>query len=291
MDILELAEFRTVLGDGAMGTMLLASGLKMGECPEAWNLDHPDVVGAIHRQYRQAGSDFVTTNTFGGNPIKLQRFGLQAKLEEMVRRAVELARQAAGETCMVAGSVGPTGAILEPYGDTPADRVKEAFGQAVGALDRAGVDFLLVETMTDINEARLALEAAAEVSSKPLLATMSFTRGSKGYRTVMGTAPDDAAKAMVEAGAQMVGTNCVGGMPEATDIMEVMVPAANVPTLAQPNAGLPQVHGDSVTYPESPQDMAEGLEKLLATGVRVVGGCCGTTPEHIRALAALLGKV
>jgi 5-methyltetrahydrofolate--homocysteine methyltransferase len=291
MDILELAQFRTVLGDGAMGTMLQIKGLKMGACPEAWNLEHADLVEAVHRDYRAAGSDYLTTNTFGANPIKLGRFGLEARLGEIVDRGVEAARLAAGEACMVAGSVGPTGAILEPYGDTPAEAMRAAFRTAAKALDRAGVDFLLVETMTDINEARLAIEAACEVSSKPVVATMAFARGAKGYRTVMGTSPEDAAKGMVEAGAHMVGTNCVGGMSEAAGIMEIMVPAAGVPTIAQPNAGLPEVKGDAVVYPETPEAMAEELETLLATGVSVVGGCCGTTPDHIRALARLLGKV
>jgi 5-methyltetrahydrofolate--homocysteine methyltransferase len=291
MDIIELLGLRPVLGDGAMGTMLQLRGLAMGDCPEAWNLDHPEIVEGIHREYVDAGCDFVTANTFGANPIKLARSGLESRLEDMVERGVELARRAAGETRMVAGSVGPTGVLLEPYGDTPADRVKAAFRAAAKALDRAGVDFLLVETMTDINEARLAIEAAREVSTRPLAATMAFAKGAKGYRTVMGTSPEEAARGMVEAGADIVGINCVGGIAEATDIMKVMVPASAVPTIAQPNAGLPEVGLDGVVYPETPESMAEGLEALLATGVRVVGGCCGTTPAHIGRMAALLGKV
>jgi len=192
---------------------------------------------------------------------------------------------------MVAGSVGPTGVLLEPYGDTPADEVKAAFRAAVKALDEVGVDFLLVETMTDINEARLAIEAAREVSKRPLAATMAFAKGVKGYRTVMGTSPEEAALGLVDAGAQIVGINCVGGMAEATDIMKAMVPASTVPTLAQPNAGLPEVGPVGVVYPETPESMGEGLEALLGTGVRGVGGCCGTTPAHIGKMAALLGKV
>ena len=192
---------------------------------------------------------------------------------------------------MVAGSVGPTGVLLEPYGDTPADEVKAAFRAAAKALDEVGVDFLLIETMTDINEARLAIEAAREVSRRPLAATMAFAKGAKGYRTVMGTSPEEAARGLVEAGADIVGINCVGGMAEATGIMKAMVPASAVPTLAQPNAGLPEVGRDGVVYPETPESMGEGLEALLATGVSAVGGCCGTTPAHIRKMAASLGKV
>ena len=291
MDILELIELRPVLGDGAMGTMLQIRGLKTGECPEAWNLDHPEVIEGIHREYRDAGCDFVTTNTFGANPLKLAKFGLEAKLEDMVRRGVELARKGAGETGIVAGSIGPTGAPLEPYGDTPADESRVGFLAAAKALDRAGVDLLLIETMTDLNEARLAIEAAREVSSRPLAATMSFTKGAKGFRTVMGTSPEEAARGLAEAGADIVGTNCVGGMSEAVGIMEIMVPASSSPTLAQPNAGLPEVGANGVVYPETPENMGDGLEALLATGVNAVGGCCGTTPAHIRRMAAFLGKV
>jgi 5-methyltetrahydrofolate--homocysteine methyltransferase len=291
MDILELAELRPVLGDGAMGTMLQLKGLQTGDCPEAWNLDHPDVVRTIHGEYRDAGSDFVTSNTFGANPIKLERAGLASRLDEVVKRGVELARAGAGRTCLVAGSIGPTGNLLEPYGDTPADRVKDAFRAAAKAHREAGADFLIVETMTDLNEALLAIEAAREVWSGPLAATMSFTRGAKGYRTVMGVSPEQAARGLPEAGADMVGTNCVGGMAEAADIMEVMVPQAGVPTIAQPNAGLPEVLPEGVIYPETPEAMSEGLEKLLGIGVRIVGGCCGTTPDHIRKMASFLGKV
>jgi 5-methyltetrahydrofolate--homocysteine methyltransferase len=290
MDLLELVDFRTVLGDGAMGTMLQAEGLGTGECPEVWNIEHSDRVEAIHHAYREAGSEYLTTNTFGANPIKLGRFGLEAKLADIVDRGVEAARRAGGDACMIAGSVGPTGAILEPYGDTPPEAMQDAFRRAAEALDRAGVDFLLVETMTDINEARIAVEAAKEVSSKPVAATMSFAKGAKGYRTVMGTSPEDAAKELAAAGARVVGTNCVGGMVEAAEIMKLMVGPAGVPTIAQPNAGLPEMRGDTVVYPETPEAMANGLENLLATGVRIVGGCCGTTPDHIRALALLLGK-
>jgi 5-methyltetrahydrofolate--homocysteine methyltransferase len=291
MDVRELAEFRPVLGDGAMGTMLQAAGLKTGECPEVWNLDHAGEVEKVHAEYREAGSDFLTTNTFGANPIKLARHGLADHLEEMIRGGVEIARRAAGETCLVAGSVGPTGALLEPYGDTPVEEVKAAFRAAVSAMDGAGPDFILIETMTDLREAKLAIEAAKEVSARRIVSTMSFAHGAKGYRTVMGTSPEDAASGMTEAGADLVGTNCVGGMAEAVAIMEVMAKVASVPTIAQPNAGIPEVKGEDVIYPETPEAMAKGLEGLLATGVRVVGGCCGTTPAHINALARALGKL
>jgi 5-methyltetrahydrofolate--homocysteine methyltransferase len=290
MDLLELMELRPVLGDGAMGTALMEQGLKIGGCPEAWNLERPEVVAGIHKAYRDAGCDFVETNTFGANTIKLARHGLDSKLADLVRTGVELARQAAGDACLVAGSVGPTGVLLEPYGDVSADRVRSAFSAQVKELEAAGVDFFLIETMTDLNEAQLAVEAVREVSRRPVGVTMVFSKGAQGYRTVMGTSPQEAAQRLAEAGVDLIGTNCCNGMAEALEIMAEMVPVTDLFTLAQPNAGLPQAYGDRVVYPETPKAMADLVEDLLGMGVRGVGGCCGTTPEHIRQMAIFMGK-
>jgi 5-methyltetrahydrofolate--homocysteine methyltransferase len=269
--------------------MLQMHGLTSGECPEAWNLNRPDAVAATHRAYAGAGCDFITTNTFGANPIKLSRHGLDSCIEEMIARGVELARGAA-QGCMVAGSVGPTGGLLEPYGELPSTEVAAAFEVSARLLEKAGVDFFIVETMIDLNEAVLAARAVREVSDKPLVSTMAFTRGARGIRTVMGTSPEQAAAGLEEAGANIIGTNCCSGMEEAAEIMTEIVAATGLPTIAQPNAGLPIPEGDKVIYPESPEAMAEGLDKLLAIGVRIVGGCCGTTPEHLARMGAAVKK-
>jgi 5-methyltetrahydrofolate--homocysteine methyltransferase len=290
VDLLELVELRPVLGDGAMGTMLQLHGLSMGESPETWNLSRPDVVAATHRAYADAGCDFVTTNTFGANPIKLSRHGLEDKIEGIIACGVEIARKAAGDHCMVAGSVGPTGGLLEPYGELPAEEVAEAFRVAARLLEAAGVDFFIVETMTDLNEAVLAARAVREVSKRPLVATMAFTKGARGIRTVMGTSPEQAAAGLTEAGANVIGTNCCSGMEEAAEIMTEIAAATDLPTIAQPNAGLPVPEGDKVIYPETPEAMAAGLESLLAIGVNIIGGCCGTTPDHLARMGALLGR-
>jgi 5-methyltetrahydrofolate--homocysteine methyltransferase len=266
--------------------MLQMRGLASGECPEAWNLEKPEAVGATHRAYADAGCDFITTNTFGANPIKLSRHGLDSRIEEIIARGVELARQAAGDGCMVAGSVGPTGGLLEPYGELPGSEVGAAFEVSAALLEKAGVDFFIVETMIDLNEALLAARAVRDASDRPLIATMAFTRGARGIRTVMGTSPEQAAEGLEGAGANIVGTNCCSGMEEAAEIMTEIVAATRLPTIAQPNAGLPVPEGDRVVYPETPEAMAEGLEKLLEIGVRIVGGCCGTTPDHL----ARMGK-
>lgn len=290
MDLLELIELRPVLGDGAMGTMLQSQGLAMGESPETWNLEKPDAIAATHRAYADAGCDFVTTNTFGANPIKLSRHGLEEKIGEIISRGVELARGAAGDRCMVAGSVGPTGGLLEPYGELPSEEVADAFRVAALLLEEAAVDFFIVETMTDLNEAVLAARAVREVSDRPLVATMAFTKGARDIRTVMGVSPEQAAAGLEEAGANVVGTNCCSGMEEAAAIMKEIVAATGLPTIAQPNAGLPVPDGDRVIYPETPEAMAAGLETLLGMGVNIVGGCCGTTPDHLARMGMLLGR-
>jgi len=273
-----------------MGTMLQMHGLTSGECPETWNLDKPEAVKATHDAYAGAGCDFITTNTFGANPIKLSRHGLDSRIEEMIARGVELARGAAGDGCMVAASVGPTGGLLEPYGELPSSEVAAAFEVSARLLEKAGVDFFIVETMIDLNEALLAARAVRDATDKPLVSTMAFTKGARGIRTVMGTSPEQAAAGLEEAGANIIGTNCCSGMEEAAEIMTEIVAATGLPTIAQPNAGLPVPEGDKVIYPESPEAMAEGLEKLLEIGVRIVGGCCGTTPDHLARMGSNLKK-
>lgn len=290
MDLFELVELRPVLGDGAMGTMLQQHGLDTGDCPEAWNIDRPSVVEEIHRAYSQAGCDFVETNTFGASTIKLGRYGLDGKIGPIIRGAIELARKGAGEACMIAGSVGPTGVLLEPYGDYSREQVEDAFRMTAQLMESAGIDFFIVETMIDINEALLAISAAKDVSSKPILATTVFSEGAKGYRTMMGISPQDAASALAEAGADFVGTNCCNGAEEALEIMSAMAEATPLAVVAQPNAGLPRIEDGKPVYPETPDDMAAGMERLLAGGMRIVGGCCGTTPTHIKAMGAMIGK-
>ena len=284
MNIVELTESRIVLGDGAMGTMLQKHGLEFGECPERFNLEKPEVVRMIHKAYADAGADFVETNTFGANRIGLKRYGLADEIGEIVKKAVASAREAVGDSLLVAGSVGPTGALLQPYGETPADEVREAFREAAEHLEREGIDFFLVETMTDLNEALLAVEALKAVSERPVVATMSFQKSPKGMRSVMGNVPADCAAALRDAGAAVVGTNCCNGIEEAVWILEEMG-EVGIPIIAQPNAGIPAIEDGRPVYRQTPEHMAAEVPRLLESGVRIVGGCCGTTPDHIRAIA------
>ncbi|MFH1313888.1 MAG: homocysteine S-methyltransferase family protein [Candidatus Eisenbacteria bacterium] len=288
MDLLELIKSRPILGDGAMGSLLQEGGFRSGDCPEAWNLERPEVILGIHKAYRDAGCDYVETNTFGASTIKLARYGLDSKIDDIVAAGVDLARRAVGDTCLIAASVGPTGGLLEPYGDYSRDQLAEAFGRATEAMERAGVDFYLIETMSDLNEAALAIAAAKAVSKKPVAATMAFTKGAKGYRTMMGTSPEDAGTGLVEAGADLVGTNCCSGPEAAAEIIIEMAGSTPLAVIAQPNAGLPELKNGCAVYPETPEDMAAGAESLLACGARVIGGCCGTTPAHMASMGSVI---
>ena len=290
MNLVDLVKSRPVLGDGAMGTVLQARGLAVGACPDRLNLDDPDLVVAVHSAYRDAGADYLETNTFGANRLRLASHGLESDLGEIVKRGVAHARKGSGGACMVAGSVGPTGTLLEPYGDMPRQQIYDAFAEVAQIMEGAGIDFYLVETMTDVNEANAAIEAISAVSSKTIVATAVFAKGAKGYRTVMGTPAGEAAVAMVSRGARIVGANCCSGMAEAAGIMQDMVGATPAALIAQPNAGLPQMVSGRLVYPESPEGMAQGVAELVRIGVRIIGGCCGTTPAHTKAMAAALRK-
>lgn len=290
MNLADLVKSGQVLGDGAMGTTLQARGLAIGACPDRLNIDDPGLVVSVHCAYREAGADYLETNTFGANRLKLAAHGLQGDLREIIERGVEHAKKAAGGASMVAGSMGPTGRLLEPYGDVPRQAVYDAFAETAGIMDGAGIDFFLVETMTDINEANAAIEAIRSVSSGPIVATAVFAKGAKGYRTLMGTPAGEAASAMAASGAAIVGTNCCSGMAEAAGIMQDMLAASQAALIAQPNAGLPRMVSGKLDYPESPEAMAAGVAQLVRLGVRIIGGCCGTTPAHIRAMAAALGR-
>jgi 5-methyltetrahydrofolate--homocysteine methyltransferase len=270
--------------------MLQASGLTMGGCPEKWNLERPGAVAAIHAAYGEAGCDFVETNTFGANAIKLGRYGMAERVDEVVKAGVDLARRAVGETCMVAGSIGPTGGLLKPYGEYLPDQVADAFRQAARSMEEAGIDFYIIETMSDPEEAVLAIGAVKEVSTRPVVATMSFSKGAKGYRTMMGTSPQEAASRLTSAGAAIVGTNCCTGPLEALEIMTGMREVSPQALIAQPNAGLPTVEAGKTVYPETPASLADGMDRVLGGGVRIIGGCCGTTPAHMKAVAEHLGK-
>ncbi len=268
--------------DGAMGTMLQNAGLAVGACPEAMNLETPDVVTSIHRQYIEHGATIIETNTFGANRIKLLHYGLQNQVSIICQKAVEAAKAACLPETRIAGSIGPTGKLLHPLGDLSFDEAYNVFCEQIRALDAAGVDLLLIETIIDIQEMRAALLAAKDSSSKPVICQLSF--GADG-RTVTGTDPESAAILLTAMGADVLGANCSLGPEQLLPVVEKLARSTHLPISVQPNAGMPHLVNGETVFPMSPEEMAHWAPKLVAAGASYLGGCCGTTPAHIRALS------
>ena len=287
MDLLNALKQNTVLiADGATGTQLQKAGLPAGSPPELWNLDNPAAIIAHHLSYLDAGSDIVLTNTFGGNAIKLHSHNLESKTGEINARAAELARKAAGSNRFVFGDVGPTGHLLLPLGDLSEEEAISAFTEQISALVSGGVDAILIETMSSLDEAKAAIKAAKSVTNLPILVTLSFdTRG----RTMMGVKPAQAVKALWPMGIQVIGANCGRTLTETlTAIQEMKSTIPEAVLMAKPNAGLPHLENDESVYDVSPETMAEYSLLFVNEGVKIFGGCCGSNPDHIRAVAQKL---
>lgn len=282
----------TIIGDGAWGTMLMARGLPPGVPPETFNVSSPDVLEAIAREYLEAGAGIITTNTFGGCPLRLRQHGLEESTEAVNRTAVEAVRRATGDRAYVSGDVGPCGRVLKPYGDADLSEVAASFERQIRALAGARVDLLCIETMTDVTEAALAVRAARAIApGVPIVATMTFERTRRGFFTVMGVSIAQAARELSEAGADIVGSNCGNGIDVMIEIAREFRAQTDRPLAIQSNAGLPERRGGELVYPEGPEYTAARAATLAEMGVSIVGGCCGTTPAHIRAIkAALVGR-
>jgi 5-methyltetrahydrofolate--homocysteine methyltransferase len=280
-----LASGEILCGDGAWGTELIARGLATGEAPESMNLSQPEVLTEIAGLYLEAGADLVTTNTFGGSPLKLESFELEDRAEEINRRAVEALRSTVDGRGYISASVGPTGKILQPYGDTAPEAVSEAFKLQIGALVDAGADIICIETMIDLKEAELAVRAARSLSAEiPIIATMTFDATPRGFFTTMGSTVEQACGTLVDAGADIIGSNCGNGIDAMVEIAAAFKDRTSKPLIIQANAGLPETRGGELFYPESAEFMARRVERLMDLGVGIIGGCCGTTPDHIRAI-------
>ncbi|SHK38613.1 5-methyltetrahydrofolate--homocysteine methyltransferase [Selenomonas ruminantium] len=276
---------RIEIFDGAMGTMLQAGGLQPGACPELMNVENPEVVKNIHRAYIEAGATIIETNTFGASALKLEHYGLTERMAELNRAAVTIAKEAAQGRAKVAGSMGPTGRFIEPLGDLSFDEAYENFFGQAKALAEAGADFLIIETCIDLQEMRAALLAAKAACDIPVICQLSY---SEDGRTVTGTDPQSAAILLDAMGADIIGVNCSLGPEELVPIVKTLAENCTCPISVLPNAGMPYLKDGQTVFPMGPEDFGKWGVKLLAAGASYLGGCCGTTPEHIRELAKAL---
>ncbi|HXB73947.1 MAG TPA: homocysteine S-methyltransferase family protein [Candidatus Acidoferrales bacterium] len=277
-----------LLGDGAMGTQLMLAGLEQGNCGEAWNLTQPERVLAIQRRYAEAGSDCILTNTFGASRIMLNRHGNAGLAGAINRAGVEIVREAFGvRPGYIIGDIGPFGGLMEPYGDFTETVVREAFQEQARALVEAGADAILIETQTSLEELLLGIEAARQAGAKCVIGSMAYdvTLDGSTFRTMMGVDPERAATFMEEHGADIVALNCGTGMDmeRARQAVGRYKQVTALPVMVQPNAGQPKLVNMKVVYDEVPEQMVKGVGPLLEAGANIIGGCCGSTPEHIRA--------
>jgi len=289
MNIFErLQSGEIVICDGAMGTLLQSRGLPLGVAPEEWNLSHPEVVAQIHREYVEAGAEIVETNTFGGNRLKLSLYNLADKVEEINREAVRIAREAVGDRAYVALSVGPTGRLLEPWGDLPFEEALKAYREQMASALKEGPDFAILETFSDLQEMRAAVLAAQEEGIIPIC-TMTFEASG---RTIMGISPEQAMEELVKLGVKIMGTNCGTGPEDMLNVVEKMASSRpeGVYLIAQPNAGVPKLVDGKTVFDATPEKMAEYAEKYVKLGVNIVGACCGSTPAHIKAIRERVKK-
>ncbi len=280
-DLILLAASEIIIADGAMGTMLQAHGMTAGVCPELWNVEHADAVGSVYAAYIAAGSRMIGTNTFGGNRIKLDAYGLSDRVAELNHAGVALARAAAGPDNFVAASIGPTGKFLEPLGDMTFEEAEDVFEEQARAQVDAGADVIIMETFSDLPEIKAALKGALK-TGMPCFCTMAFDTGG---RTMMGIDPVTAALELTDHGASGVGANCGLGPDGMLDIVAKMREITCGIVIAQPNAGLPEIVNGQTVYNSSAEEMAAYAIRFAQMGINIIGGCCGTTPEHIRAIA------
>ena len=289
--LLEKAQEKTIIFDGAMGTLIMAAGIESVKSPMLLNVEKPELVADIHKQYFAAGADVVLTNTFSGNPLKLEAEGIDAQMEVLNREAAKLAKQACPAGKFVAGDIGPSGKTLPPIGDSSPEEMQAAFYLQAKVLIESGVDLILIETMYSLEEAVAAVHAVRKASDILLIASMTYNNTEMGYYTIMGETVDRCASTLIEAGADIIGANCTLGSSEMIELTKELRAATDKPILIQPNAGKPVADGDRTYYEQTPAEFALDLKEIKAAGADMAGGCCGTNPEFIQTMiAAISGR-
>lgn len=289
-DIRETIKRKVMLFDGGMGSMLIAAGLGRKDVPEVWNVTNPDKLVEIHAAFLEAGAEVIQTNTFGASRLKLQssESGRALDVTEVNEKAVEYVRKAidgfhaADRFC--AGDIGPTGLFFPPVGQLTAKEAREAFKEQALVLEKAGVDFFLIETMYDLREAMEALRAVKECSDRPVIVEATFERKTKGYFTLVGDTPEKAVEVLLDAGADVIGSNCTISSGDMVDLVTEFRAFTDAPLLFQPNAGSPVMEHGIAVYKQHPREFADDIEEMVRAGASAVGGCCGAGPEFIRAV-------
>jgi 5-methyltetrahydrofolate--homocysteine methyltransferase len=284
-----LKKEKILVSDGAWGTFLQAKGLKAGECPELWNLEHPEAVFNIARSYIEAGSNMVETNSFGGSSIKLAHYGLQDKAYELNKAAASISRKAAGPDHYVLGSIGPSGKILM-MGEITEEALFESFSEQARGLKDGKADAIIIETMSDIEEARTAIKAARSSTDLEVICTMTFEKTKTGeFRTMMGFSPSDMVQQLKSEKIDIIGANCGNGFEDMIGIVrEIRNADPDIPVLVHANAGIPVYKDGQTVFPETPEQMASYVHNIIDAGANIIGGCCGTTPAHISKLKGMI---
>lgn len=290
-----LKENHILVCDGAMGSTLMAQGLQAGECPEAWNLKFPDRIRAIHKSYIDVGADIILTNTFGANRKKLKRFNMDSKIKEINRAAIEIAHDARGNSDVyIIADIGPSGDMLKPYGELSEEELYDVYKEQVEILVDSGVDGIILETFSSLEELKVAFDAARFEEDVAVIGSMTFQNTQKGFYTMMGVDVEKAVVGMANAGCNIIGSNCgISAKDMVTLVKKIKLQIDDLNLLdtfiiAQPNAGMPVLEKDKTIFKESPEDFSRHIKDLINAGSNIIGGCCGTTPEHIKAIAKVV---
>lgn len=287
--ILELLKEKKLLLDGGFGTELIKRGFPQGACPESWNEEKPDVVQEIHKNYYDACSDAVLTNSFGGTTIKLKSYNLENRCYDLNRAAAEIANEVKPEGRYLGGSMGPTGKFLKPHGEYSEQEFEEAYAEQARGLTDGGADFLLIETQYDLIEALCALRGARKTSDLPIFLTMTFNHHPKGFFTLMGNSVDQFLESMEREGVPVVGSNCTLNSEEMVDLVKIMREKTSLPLIAQANAGKPSLSEEGeVAYSQGMEDYLRFIPQIIANGADIIGGCCGTNPDYIAQMSKII---